>query len=618
MNKSEKQFLPKKYGDLPGSKPVERAVAKKMRRGEKGASTREERVEAYLDRLEDLIKDPRAFSLLKHKVLERYTTKPEEIPKSYWLAQEKTIRERGEAGDWAQATDEQKEELKAKHAETVLHDQRASLEQWLDYFGSPDSDYIPKNLKYWIFRNIIGLSEYDKKQKKFPKRSKGTVNPFPDINYEALSYVVDAIAKKLKGENIEFEYDIQEADQQAFQTALKKENFAKLYAWANEMHNPIPEHLLPVTQGEWVKYEQNSEPDKLIKTIRGRGTGWCTAGENTARTQLQGGDFWVYYSLDDEGKPTIPRLAIRMQGQNEIAEEPRGVAYKQNVDPYMNDILEAKLEEMGPAAEAYKKKSADMKKLTNIETKAKFKIKLEKEDLEFLYEINNPIEGFGYQKDPRIAELRKGRDPEEDMLTIFECTPNQIAHHASEINKNTKAYLGKLEPGVFNHGLEHVYTSFPEGKILQYHIEIGGKSKKQLEKELQAKNIWVSDLAEELMKSKDFRISKKAEKAGLVRLTVKDLGFDDDATTDEIFQRAEDLGLDLCPAEVGPHLRLQYSGKEWMNIGMKQITARDGFRFVFLLTWYGDRPELDASYAGPSYRWDPGSRFVFRLRKLES
>jgi len=54
---------------------------------------------------------------------------------------------------------------------------------------------------------------------------------------------------------------------------------------------------------------------------------------------------------------------------------------------------------------------------------------LTKDDLAFLYELDAPIEGFGYQKDPRIEELREERDPEEDMPVVFECTKDRIAHN---------------------------------------------------------------------------------------------------------------------------------------------------------------------------------------------
>lgn len=43
-----------------------------------------------------------------------------------------------------------------------------------------------------------------------------------------------------------------------------------------------------------------------------------------------------------------------------------------------------------------------------------------------------------------------------------------------------------------------------------------------------------------------------------VELTVIDLGFPDGATTAPLFKRASELGLELCPLELGPQLRLGY------------------------------------------------------------
>ncbi len=61
-----------------------------------------------------------------------------------------------------------------------------------------------------------------------------------------------------------------------------------------------------VTEGHWVKYEQGSDHVPLVISLQGHGTGWCTAGESTAKLQLKAGDFYVYYSLDGDGQPTIP------------------------------------------------------------------------------------------------------------------------------------------------------------------------------------------------------------------------------------------------------------------------------------------------------------------------
>ena len=60
-------------------------------------------------------------------------------------------------------------------------------------------------------------------------------------------------------------------------------------------------------------------------------------------TQLQGGDFYVYYSINENREPVIPRVAIRMEGDH-IAEV-RGIAHDQNVDPYIRLQVYKKMKE---------------------------------------------------------------------------------------------------------------------------------------------------------------------------------------------------------------------------------------------------------------------------------
>ncbi|MEX2027970.1 MAG: hypothetical protein WD988_00530, partial [Candidatus Curtissbacteria bacterium] len=632
---SNAEFLTQKYPDLPGSKPVERAVQDNLRKGEKGPTTRGDRVEAYLGRLGEFFKEPEKLESLKYKILDRYVTKFEEIPESYWEAQEEEARRRGEGGDWERATEEQKLEIRKQHADIVLSDQRASLEQWIDYFASADSDYIPREIKYWVFRNVLRLKELVKTQIQkpdgtreekieFPKRSKGTVSPFPDINQEALSYVIDALKQRVNRQGIEFGFDISEEERQSFQRLLEKENFATLYAWANEFYSPIPREMLPITEGRWVKYDQGTDPHSLVSSIRARGTGWCTAGESTAKIQLQGGDFYVYYSNNDKGDPEHPRIAIRMDGQGRIAEDPRGIGYKQNLDPYMGEVLEKKLEEFGPIGDEYKKKSSDMRYLTEIDTKTQREESLTKEDLTFLYELDNKIEGFGYQDDPRIRELRNGRNVEEDMPILFECKPSQIAHSASQINADTRAYVGPLTPGIFDqiktHNLEHAYTSFPEGKIrIERGVKIAPITLSGFETQSSEYNRGVTDKSRQIksldytrsiMKNPDFTTLVNPVELDLVRLHVRDLGIKKDyPTIAEIFAQAEALGLELCPAEVGPQYRLQYTDQpmnEWFYVGMKPVTGSDGDPSVFTLGRRGDGLWLRGYWTVPDDRWHPG------------
>ena len=130
-----------------------------------------------------------------------------------------------------------------------------------------------------------------------------------------------------------------------------------------------------------------------------------------------------------------------------------------------------------------------MKTLTEIETKTKQKQDLSKDELIFLYEIDSPIQYFGMTKDPRIEEIRKTRNIQKDASTIFECEPNQIANNPEDINENTKAYIGELKSEIFEliqkYNIEHIYTSFPEGKIQKFEMELGGRTKAEITSELE-------------------------------------------------------------------------------------------------------------------------------------
>jgi hypothetical protein len=619
------EFLRKKYKDLHASEEVESAI---WWAGEKPSQNPTERIQSFLNFFNNIIetKTPeekqRGTDALKEIILNGAAIKLEDIPNSYWKSQETIMRERGQQGDYAQFSEKQKDKWKKDISEGQIADQKASLEQWIDYFADERSKYIPLYLKYWILRSVTDLAEYDKENNVFPKRSKGTMKMFPDLNQEALGYVADAIIKKHEEKDYKFseehQYDISDEDKQKFIKFLETENFGKLYGWANEVIKPIPAHLLKVTEGEWVKYKQGSSHKPLVKSIRGLGTGWCTAGENTAKSQLKGGDFYVYYTYNDEKKPTIPRIAIRMEA-DKIAEV-RGIAKKQNLDPYMTEPLAKKLEEF-PDKEEYLKKDRDMKQLTEIDTKVQKGETLDHKDLIFIYEIRSPIEGFGYQKDPRIDEIRKARNPQEDAPITFDCRPDQIAHNKNEVSIDTKAYVGELFPGIFEKlpkSVENIYSSFPEGRIMQKEITIGGKTAKELREKIEEKGDKIADYTKkETLGNKKFKPAKKVEKINLVILSVKDLGFPQGATRQQIYDRAQELGLEIVPQEAGPQFRLQYEDQpmgEYLLIGSEPLADSSGDPRVFSVTHDHNGRWFGSDDGGPGIHWSGDRRWVFRRK----
>ncbi len=603
----EKHPLHLKNPELQKSPEVTRAVERQERHtGEYLPNDPAERIEAYTDRLENIFLNPdkrvreRNLELFRDQVYDALIIKPEQFPESYFELQQRVARERGQAVETI--PENVREQMKA----VAIEDQKHSLDAWINYLSSDDAVY-PAWFKYFVWKNVTKLSQFDKERGEFKKRTDTTVAPFPDIYREPLAQIAD-IYEKVKEDNKNLkETEVKEAFSKKF-PALYAELIQKSLAASMESREEV--------RGQWVKYEQgdDSAAEKLFESLEGKGTGWCTAGRSTAETQIDSGDFYVFYTNDTTGTPSQPRLAIRMDGDNKIGEV-RGILPHQNIEPQMQEVLDEKLTEFGSEADAYRKKSEDMKTLTALEQKQEKNEPFTKDELIFLYEINTPIEGFGYDRDPRIDELRGTRNAKEDAPVVLGCAPEEIAWRKEDVGNRTKAYIGPLFAGIFDSGIEHILTSFPEGNIPRYSVELGGKSKEQLQAELEQKNISITQWAEDLLKSKDFITSSTPESTDLVRLTVEDLGFPQGATTDQIYARAGELGLDLCPAEVGPQLRLSYTGNDWMYIAMKQITDRDGDPDVFSLREGAGELELYADCARPDGRWHSGIQFVFRLRK---
>jgi hypothetical protein len=653
-------FLKQKY-NLHNTPEADSAAKRtKKRTGEKVSQKPGEKIQNYLDRFNEIIerKDPdkkeRGIGALKRILHNKFVLKEDEIPQTYYNLQGEIAVEEGRTQELIDSgveienkktknkkgeEIEEKEfifpnKIKKELSEVIIADQESTMDNWIDYLSSDDAQY-PDWLKYYAFRNMLNLGKYDKERKKFPprelpdrsdkpkKKENLTTAPFPDLNREALAYVLDAIEKKHKKEGINLEFQDEE-EKNNFQKILQGENFAKLYAWAIEKVTPASQEVLETVKGKWIKYDQGTDHMPLVNSLQGHGTGWCTAGESTARTQLQGGDFYVFYSEDENNNPIIPRAAIRMEGQSKIAEV-RGIAHEQNLDAHITDTVKEKVSEFGEEGKKYEKKSKDMKHLTEIENKTKNNQELTKDNLIFLYEIDDPIEGFGYQRDLRIEEIRKIRDTEKDASIVFECDSNQIAKNISEINENTEAYIGEWDPSIYQEirkypNIKHLYESFPDKKIFKMNLETDPSinSPQTALEALEGENIYLTNWAKDILKETKFSKEKQNQNHELVRFTVKELGFPNGATTKEIYDKLEELGLDLCPTETGPQLRLKYPGKEWMLIAMEPIAGSGGDPRVFNLREASGRLGLDASDAGPGDWWSPGYRFVFRPRKLDS
>ena len=389
-----------------------------------------ERLLKYFERLEELhnkvakTKSVTGEKLLKNFYYDLYVIKPENIPDAYFQNQVRLARERGYGN--IKLTEEDKRRM----TEEVIDDQKKSLDKWIEYFlYDEESKSYGMWEKYWVFQGLQNLGKYDKETGKFSKRDKTTVYPFPPVEREYIFTTLKLMEDFLKDKKSE--EDIKQA--------LSTGNFKLLYEYVIKQSFLKGEHQSNSDDGKWIKYEQGSDYNILRDSLQGYYTGWCTAaGENFAKDQLAGGDFYVYYSLDENGEAKVPRIAIRMDGKDKIGEI-RGIADNQNMEPEMMPILEEKLKEF-PDKDKYLKKEHDMKLLTLIDKKVNNNIELTLEKLKFLYEIDDKISGFGCGNDPRIKEIKSKRNCKKDYAYLFNIKEEDIALSQEEWESNPEKF----------------------------------------------------------------------------------------------------------------------------------------------------------------------------------
>ena len=424
MNYQGEAFINKIYNDLINDYAVQHSGK---------ANNKNEQLILYFERLENITKyayNNNKIELLKDLYYEKYVIKPENVPERHFQNQERIALERG-FGHIKFNND-----IKQKEINSIIKEQKESLDRWIDYFASDDSKQYPTWFKYYCFQGVIRIGYLDKKNNKFTKRTSDTVKPFIEINYEAIAYLYDVLVKSFN------KIDISDNE---LEQLVKGGSFAKIYFYILIKLDSINKDTTRLDDGIWKKYLRNSDENILFNDIHGKGTGWCTAGGlETTKAHLNRGDFYVYYTKDKDNNYTIPRIAIRMNYRN--IGEIRGIGPNQNLEPNMLKVVNEKLEEF-PDKDEYLKKVHDMNYLTDIYNRIQNNDNdLSSDDLKFLYEIDEKICGFGYSKDPRIDEILNKRDKISDIAQIFNCSKDEISFTVEEaLEGNKKLHYGNLD-----------------------------------------------------------------------------------------------------------------------------------------------------------------------------
>ena len=408
-------FIEKYYKNLYNSKEVKHSVRFHKNK------TKYEDIRDYFNRLESI--SSKAINsgkkeLLYNTFFSRYIIKKENINNKY--------------------TEEEKEK--------IIKSQKESLRPWLDYLNtSCKEEYW---LKYFVFQGMVTIGTYKESKDMFMKRSNKTISPFIEFNAD----VIDKLSSYIR------EYVCGTLHDKGLEDFIGQNSFSTLYYTLLKEHK---HNISNITNGIWIKYNKGSKEDayKLWNSIVYKNTFWCTRDINICMDQICGrgeyknkaGDFYVYYTNDQNDNPTIPRIAIKFKG-NEI-DEIRGVLdSSQNLEPSLTGVVKRKLDSFKELTdldkEFYLKAIDDNRKITKLNQKTAKGNKLNKEELDFIYEINEFIYGFGDGEDKRLHEIRsKNLISDKEYLIKASKRIENILKYASIDLKNDKELVIKILRG---------------------------------------------------------------------------------------------------------------------------------------------------------------------------
>lgn len=155
---------------------------------------------------------------------------------------------------------------------------------------------------------------------------------------------------------------------------------------------------------------------------------------------------------------------------------------------------------------------------------------------------------------------------------------------------------------------------YPECPTICRTIAVGGLSKAALLQEFKQQSISMNEYGKRLFAEDAWQPAESAYRLETVELTTRQLGFSAGATSAQIFERAEQLGLSLCPVEVAPFLRLHYLDQPqgfWITVASRKLSEEPGFPNGFYLRRLEDGLWLRGYTATHDHVWDPDDRFVF-------
>ena len=134
---------------------------------------------------------------------------------------------------------------------------------------------------------------------------------------------------------------------------------------------------------------------------------------------------------------------------------------------------------------------------------------------------------------------------------------------------------------------------------------------------LDSAGIKIGNAADEILGRPAFPYTGMKTDVELALLSAADLGVESESSLSDLYKRAKQVGLELCPAEVAPQLRLDYRNQplgEALHIAMQPIATYNGEPTILALANFAPSGLLLIGSDGRSeFMLAPTFRFVFAL-----
>jgi hypothetical protein len=133
---------------------------------------------------------------------------------------------------------------------------------------------------------------------------------------------------------------------------------------------------------------------------------------------------------------------------------------------------------------------------------------------------------------------------------------------------------------------------------------------------LDAAKIKIGDAADEILGRAAFPYAREKTVVELTVVSAAELGVESESSLADFYNRARQLGLMLCPAEVAPQLRLDYRDQpfgETLIIAMEPVNTYSGEPTILSLVNWGSGLALLGGTGRSDFMVPSYLRFVFAL-----